>query len=448
MMDALRSIRYRFQRSPLRLALILLTAAIGVGVLGLALTVTFEISQLVQRTLPSRGRLVSITNGTVNAHGDLVRPGPPAITADDAAALASEYPSLRDITPVAPTVGGGNLQVGSTLYQARSMQGVGSAYASLMRLQIEEGSFFSAADETAHNRVAVLSDSAARILFGTPRDAVGRQVSSLTKMVIMRMGAGEATPRQQGVVAQNVFRVVGVFRDVDDVARRAFGIGDILVPYSAILPDPPGGFPRAAAMPSQIMSLMARVTDDAVAVARAKVTDILQRAHGADFDVALWEGNPDHPDSVITDARDSLGRFSFLLSGLGALVLVVSSFGIFSIMLVETVDRNREIGLRRAVGATRPGIMGLLAGQAAMLSLAGAVVGCVLALLFHAPLRAALAPYLQTAGVGSNDLSPGLGEAAALLIAAAGAVAMGALFALLPAGLASRRPIVECLREE
>ncbi len=441
MVSALKSIGYRFQRSPLRLFLILLSVAIGVSVLGLALTVSFEIAALVQRTLPSKGRVVSLTNGTISADGQLQRDGPPQLTQDDITALAGEYPELRDLTPIAPAFGLGTIEVGSTLYTARSLQGVGARYAALMHLRLSEGSFFAQSDEAAHSRVAVISEATARILFGSAREALGKEFSTVAKMVIMRKGAGDAAPRQQGVLSQNAYKVVGVYRDVDDVARRAYGVGDLLVPYSAV-------FPGDVDIPPVIMSFMARVSTDSVPVARAKVTEILQRAHGSDFTVALWEGNPDHPDSVIADARDSLTRFSLFLSGLGALVLIVSSFGIFSIMLVEIVDRNREIGLRRAVGATRPGIVGHLAGQAAYLALFGSVIGAVLALVFHSSLLAALAPYLETAGVGPGDLRADLAQVPALLIAAAAAVVAGAVFSLLPAALAARRPIVECLREE
>ncbi len=441
MISALRSIGYRFQKSPLRLVLILLTAAIGVGVLGLALTVSFEISALVERTLPARGRLVSITNGTIQADGGLERSDMPRLTTDDVKALASEYPALTDITPIAPAMGGSTIQVDTTLYQARNMLGVGSAYAGLMRLQMAAGSFFSAADDESHARVAVISESVADVLFGSAEEAVGGKISTIGKMVLMRKTAGQAQPVQSVSVVQNPYDIVGVFEDVDDVTRRAFGVGDILVPFSALTP-------ADLDLPPLIMSLMARVRAGEIPVARARVTEILQRAHGADFDVALWEGNPDQPDSVIADSRDSLTRFSLFLSGLGVLVLIVSSFGIFSIMMVEIVDRNREVGLRRAVGSTRPGIVGLLAGQAALLALGGALIGAALAVVFHRPLLAALAPYLQTAGVGPDDLRSDLAQVPALLIAAASAVATGGLFALLPAGLAARRPIVECLREE
>jgi putative ABC transport system permease protein len=441
MINALKSIGYRFQKSPLRLVLILLTAAIGVGVLGLALTVSFEISALVERTLPARGRLVSLTNGTIKADGSLDRSAAPSLSADDVKALASEYPALVHITPIAPAVGGNSIMVDATEYQARSLLGVGASYGPLLELQMAAGSFFSSADEDRRGRVAVISESSARILFGSAKDAMGRTLSTIGKMVMMRKVAGQAQPVQTASVVQDDYTVVGVFRDVDNVTRRAFGVGDILVPYTTLTPTEIG-------IPPMIMSLMARVRADQVAVARATVTGILQRAHGNDYDVALWEGNPDEPSSVIADARDSLTRFSLFLAGLGVLVLVVSSFGIFSIMLVEVVDRSREVGLRRAVGATRPGIVGLLAGQASLLALGGALIGAVLALLFHGPLLAALAPYLQTAGVGPGDLRPGLAQVFALLIAAASAVAAGGLFSILPAGIASRRPIVECLREE
>lgn len=440
MLSALQSIGYRIQRSPLRLLLVLATVAIGVAVLGLTLTVSFEIGALLRSVLPAQGRVISITNGSLQADGSLKREGPPDLTASDITALRNEYLALRDLTPIAPQMGGA-LQAGSTLWMARGFQGVGASFASLMDLRMVAGSFFSPADEEARASVMVVSESVARTVFGSPEAAIGQKMSSLTKMVLIRKRPGDAAPVQQGVVTQNAFAVVGVYRDLNDVKRRAFGVGDVLVPYTAMNP---GG----ADLPPIIMSVMARVIGDSVPVARARVTDIVRRSRGSDYAVAVWEGNPDNPDPAVSDARDSLSRFSLFLSGLGVLVLVVSCFGIFSVMLVEIVDRNREIGLRRALGSSRGGTVGFLAGQAALLALFGSVIGTVLTVLFHPTMLAALAPYLQTAGVAADSLRSGIAAVPAVAIAAGAAVAAGALFALPAALRAARRPIVECLRED
>jgi putative ABC transport system permease protein len=441
MLGTLKSIGYRFQRNPLRVALILVTVAIGVAVLALSLSVSFEISALVRRVLPARGRLVSFTNASLRADGTLDRSGSQGITLDDISALGSEYPQLRDLTPIAPAMGWGTVQVGDTLWQPRAIQGVGSAFASLLQLHMAAGAFFTSADEEEHAQVVAISESVARALFGSPEAALGKSISSVAKMIVARAVIGSAEPKQQATVVQNPFTVVGVFRDVDDVTRRAFGVGDLLVPYTSFLP-------KDIPLPPMIMSVMARASVDAAPVARARVTDILQRIHGSDYPVALWEGNPDHPDTVIADSRDSLTRFSLFLSVLGLLVLVVSSFGIFSVMLVEVIDRNREIGLRRAMGSTRPGIVLHLAGQAAWLAALGALVGLAVAAVFRTSLVSALGPYLETAGVRPADLRSGIMELPAFLVAAGAAVAAGALFALFPAWLAARRPIVECIREQ
>ena len=441
MLGVVKSVGYRLQRHPLRIVLMLVTVAIGVGVLAVSLSVSFDIGALVNSVLPANGRLVSIANGTLTDTGRWDRANPPQISQDDMAAVAAEYPQLTDITPIAPAMGGGTVQVGSNYYQVRAIQGVGSSYAGLLRLHMAAGSFFTDADVANAAKVAVVSESAAKALFGSADLAIGKQLSAINKMVIMRKGAGDTAPVQQTSVVRDPYTVVGVFSDLTDTVRRAYGLGDALIPYTS-------NTPKGVFLPAFIMSFMARVSADQIPVARAKVTEILKRMHGDDFAVALWEGNPDHPDDVISDSRDALERFSLFLSGLGVLVLVVSCFSILSLMLVEVMDRNRELGLRRAMGATRTAVILDLVGQGGLLALLGALGGAALAVVFRKPLLLALSPYLQTAGVGAADLSAGSGILPALLVSVAAAIVAGAVSSVLPALLASRRPIVECLREE
>jgi putative ABC transport system permease protein len=88
----------------------------------------------------------------------------------------------------------------------------------------------------------------------------------------------------------------------------------------------------------------------------------------SDVDVA-------QPSDVLTAQADTAGAFDDLFLGLGAVALLVGAVGVANIMVISVLERRQEIGLRRALGATRGQIRIQFLAEAILLSLAGGVVG-------------------------------------------------------------------------
>jgi putative ABC transport system permease protein len=137
------------------------------------------------------------------------------------------------------------------------------------------------------------------------------------------------------------------------------------------------------------------------------------------------EANVSQPSSTLTAQADAAGAFDTLFLGLGAVALLVGGIGVANIMVISVLERQREIGLRRALGATKSQIRIQFLSEAILLTAAGGAVGVVLgaistAVYAHAKGWAIVIPPEAWAG--------SLG--AALLI--------GALAGLLPAIRASR----------
>ena len=131
------------------------------------------------------------------------------------------------------------------------------------------------------------------------------------------------------------------------------------------------------------------------------------------------------PSSALTAQADAAGAFDTLFLGLGAVALLVGAVGVANIMIISVLERRQEIGLRRALGATKGQIRVQFLSEAIMLALAGGAVGVVLgaistAVYAHIKGWAIVIPPEAWAG----------GLAAALLI--------GALAGLLPAIRAAR----------
>ena len=135
--------------------------------------------------------------------------------------------------------------------------------------------------------------------------------------------------------------------------------------------------------------------------------------------------NVSRPSDALTARADAKGALDTLFLGLGAVALLVGAIGVANIMVISVLERRQEIGLRRALGATRGQIRIQFLAEAILLSLVGGVVGVAIgvaatAAYAHAHSEAVVIPTQAWAG----------GLAAAVVI--------GALAGLLPAIRAAR----------
>jgi putative ABC transport system permease protein len=137
------------------------------------------------------------------------------------------------------------------------------------------------------------------------------------------------------------------------------------------------------------------------------------------------EANVSQPSSTLTAQADTAGAFDTLLLGLGAVALMVGGIGVANIMVISVLERQREIGLRRALGATKGQIRIQFLSEAIMLTLAGGAVGVVLGAI-----STAVYAHIKGWAIVIPPEAWGGGLGAALLI--------GALAGLLPAVRASR----------
>jgi putative ABC transport system permease protein len=142
--------------------------------------------------------------------------------------------------------------------------------------------------------------------------------------------------------------------------------------------------------------------------------------------------NVSQPSNALTAQADAAGAFDTLFLGLGAVALLVGAVGVANIMVISVLERRQEIGLRRALGATKGHIRAQFLSEAIMLALAGGAAGVVLGAL-------STAVYARIKGwpvvIPAEAWAGGLG--AALLI--------GGVAGLLPAVRAARLSPTEAL---
>jgi putative ABC transport system permease protein len=135
--------------------------------------------------------------------------------------------------------------------------------------------------------------------------------------------------------------------------------------------------------------------------------------------------NVSRPSDALTAAADAKGALDTLFLGLGAVALLVGAIGVANIMVISVLERRQEIGLRRALGATRGQIRAQFLAEAILLSLTGGVAGVVIGV-------AAVAAYARSHG--EAVVLPPQAWAGGL----AATVVIGALAGLLPAIRAAR----------
>jgi putative ABC transport system permease protein len=435
MLGTVKSFGQYFRTYPLRGILTILTIGIGTGVLIVTFSLSFDVNNALDESLSGGGIRITIANGTLNEDGQIERQFPPAFGDDVVETLETDYENLHDTTVVRSS-GWDRVSANGTSYQVRSVISAEAAYANTMDLEMTSGAFFTDEDVEERRRVVVISEETARILFGSVESAVGQQVSSAVPVANFEGGGMRMR------VAQQPFEVVGVYQTVSELERESFGIGDFIIPLGI---DRPAGFPMEF-MPDSVV--MTRVTNASVDSAMSRISAIMEVAYGEDTEVAVWEGSPSGPAPLIEESRKSVRSFALTINVLGVIVLIASSIGIFSIMLVEVLNRMREIGLRRALGATRAHIRRFFLLQALYFSALGSVLGVGLAVIFYRVIGRSLLPFFERSGLSATDLqfvAPGL---LPIGLAVGAALLVGVVFGLFPAISASRTPIVETIREE
>ena len=435
MLFILRSVIDSILRNPLRGLLTLLSVSLGVAAVTLVLNISFQIRDFVDRILEEHGSVLVIANAEQTDNNSVNFGQGIQFSADDAHVLKSDYPQLKHVTPINNTFWQ-RIEVEGELFRPRSVMGVGEDYLALTGLVLKAGRFISADDVSERSHVVVISEEAAKILYGGVEDAVGK--------VFFRFNR-RRSQKEDGTVQEewqkDTETVIGVYEDITDIQRNMYGIADILSPFSVNAPRD-----------NRVRLFMASATKDDFQVARTTIEGIMRQVHGEDVRITVWQGNPRAfgGSDNIENLKQMVQQVTLFFGAFGMISLLISSFGIFSMMMVRILERTREIGLRRALGSSRAGITGHFMIEAVVLSFIGGVIGIAFAAVFNAPVIRTVTPILAQ---GSGRITiEGLEVTAILGLRAIGySIAMtmflGPLFGLIPALSAARVSPVESLRE-
>jgi putative ABC transport system permease protein len=268
-------------------------------------------------------------------------------------------------------------------------------------LVVVSGRFFDAQDQQAHNKVAVLVDKLAQQLYGSPEFAIGKvlKVSGLP------------------------FTVIGTFRErVDTFGQSEVTDNTMVMPYTVA---------RYFTDSPTVKQLYFSVADPSMVVpATQEIRRVLQSRHRAESVYSV-----SNLTQLVSLADKTANMLTLMLLLISMVVLLVSGIGIMNIMLATVSARIREIGVRKALGATNREIRLQFLSEAIVISVGGGLVGVVLGLALPYSVR-----FLTQYRIPINGLSA--------IVAIAVSSLVGILFGTVPAARAAKLDPVESLRYE
>ena len=324
------------------------------------------------------------------------------MTTDDALALDR---GARLLTAVVPEMAG-NRQVkfGNQNINVE-VTGTVPAYAAVNKYTIQFGRMFTAGDNEARRRVVVIGNAVPTMLNQNPLGLIGQTIA----------------------IGGIPFEIIGVFEKKGTTSGWNNPDEGVWIPLSTAQYRIFGS--------DRIRSVTVQVVDtDSMNLAMLEIEQVLRREHG------IRPGNPN--DFQIRDraqflatAQETTRTFGFLLAGIAFVSLVVGGIGIMNIMLVSVTERTREIGIRKALGATRANILLQFLVEALVLCILGGILGIAVGTG-----GAWLLSYLAN---WNTLVSP-----AAIGLAVAFSAVVGIFFGIWPARRAAKLDPIQALRYE
>jgi putative ABC transport system permease protein len=335
--------------------------------------------------------------GTVSGPDNTTTPD--FMTLDDLHAVLEQVPGIVASSPMLEFHD--NVSLGNGVTKATMLLGVSPQYKIVRNLIVTSGRFFDDQDAVAHEKVADMVEPFAIALYGTPSAAVGRTIS----------------------VKGIPFTIIGVFKE----AIPTYGLSE-LSEQTLLIPYPVARYFQGTPALKEIFFTMR--TPSMVLPAKDRILEIIRSRHYA---------SSVYSAQTLTELLTSMAKIADMLTivlTLGAgITLVVSGVGIMNSMLANVQSRLKEIGIRKALGATSREIRLQFLTEAVFLSLSGGLIGTILGLAL--PLTLGL---LTPFKIPINPWAP--------VFALGSSVLVGVLFGTLPANRAARLDPVQTLKYE
>jgi putative ABC transport system permease protein len=307
--------------------------------------------------------------------------------------------------------------------------GVTPAYGNIFHTELREGRFISATDVKGIAMYCVLGYGAKQKLFAF-KPALGQPVK----------------------LGDSWFTVIGVIKEKSQVAKLTGGATvdqnmQVFVPVTTseivfgrekdrkndgsvfIMNGQRFGAKETAAPP--IDQITVKLNENADAIGAATIIDrILTRRHNSARDFAITV-----PEELLRQSQATQRIFNIVMMAIASISLLVGGIGIMNIMLASVLERTREIGIRRALGATQRVVVTQFLSEAVILSMSGGVLGLILGF--------AMTRMISAYADWRTIITP-----LSIIVAFTVSVATGIAFGYYPARQAARKDPIDALRYE
>jgi putative ABC transport system permease protein len=321
------------------------------------------------------------------------------LTRDDEKAVLAQLPNVMYSSPVMDMHD--RISFGGGVVKDTLVLGVSPQYQFIHNLIVTTGRFFDETDDTTHQKCAVVSEMFAKERYGSSDSAVGRNFE----------------------ISGIPFTVIGVFKmSVNDFGQSEIADQTILIPYSVVR------YFTGTERVNQIYFSMRNM--DQVPDAAKDIIRIIKSRHRTD---SVYKAQT--LKELLDVAAKSADALTAVLVLVAAVTLAVGGVGIMNIMLANVRSRIREIGIRKALGATYREVKLQFLAEALIISLTGGVVGTVVGLAVPLSIRL-FTDYQLPISIWS------------VIVALTAATVVGVVFGTVPATRAAQMDPVDALKYE
>jgi putative ABC transport system permease protein len=321
------------------------------------------------------------------------------LTEDDLRAVREQVPDIVAASPMVELHD--RISVGEGKQRELLVLGVSSEYMTVRNLLVPSGRFFDPEEAMTRTKVALITQQLARRLFGNEDNAVGQTIK----------------------ISNLPFTIIGTFKErVETFGQSEIADDTILIPYTV------AKYFTGTDAVKQIFFSMGAANE--VPTATEQIHQVIQARHRAQSVYHV-----ENLTQLLAVAAQTANALTVVLLLIATVTLIVSGVGIMNIMLANVRSRIREIGIRKAVGATRQEIRLQFLTEAVFISLTGGLLGTLIGLSVPFSVRFFTDYRIPVSGLSA-------------IIAIVVASAVGIIFGTVPATRAAQLDTVEALRYE
>jgi putative ABC transport system permease protein len=388
----------------LRAILTMLGIIIGVGAVIAMVSLGLGVQQKVQNSIASLGsNLLIVMPGASSSPGSVRSAAGSKITLtnQDAKAIVKEVSGVKH---VAPSVSSAYQLIYGNQNWNSTVQGATEELLAIRDFKVASGAFFSTSDESTRARVAVVGQTVVTNLFGNV-DPVGQTI---------RIGTAP-------------FRVIGVLESKGQSSMGQDQDDTVIVPLTTAQERLIGiTYLNNISVQAESDNVIDKVQEDITALLRTR--HHLSAKAENDFSVR-------NLTALMSTMKETTRTLTLFLGSVAAISLVVGGIGIMNIMLVSVTERTREIGIRKALGATYSNILLQFLIEAIVISVTGGLLGIFLGVV---------GAHVVSLVAGWNTVI----SSVAIIAAFGVSVMIGLFFGIYPARKAALLDPIDALRYE